>query len=136
MSDNVSIGTGSDAGATGSGAGPTGTSPEAQHIRATMQSGLDRLMDVSADRVFAEPVRVGERVVIPAASVEFSGGFGFGGDTRSNGGGGGGGHHAGRPVAIIEAGPDGVRVRPVIDFTRVGLTVLAAALTVWRASRK
>jgi uncharacterized spore protein YtfJ len=107
-----------------------------ERIRATLNGGLDRLMRVSADLVFAQPVRVGDRVVIPAASVEFSGGFGFGGDNASNGGGGGGGHQAGRPVAIIEAGPSGVRVKPVIDFTRVGLTVLAAALTVWRAARK
>jgi uncharacterized spore protein YtfJ len=104
--------------------------------RATISSGLDRLMNVSASRVFAEPVRVGDRVVIPAATIECSGGFGFGGDGRSNGGGGGGGHQAGRPVAIIEAGPSGVRVRPVIDFTRVGLTLVAAVLTVWRATRK
>ena len=112
------------------------TTPYDERIRATMSSGLDRLMSVSADRVFAEPVRIGDRVVIPAASIEFSGGFGFGADNNSNGGGGGGGHQAGRPVAIIEAGPDGVRVKPVIDFTRVGLTLAAAALTVWRASRK
>jgi uncharacterized spore protein YtfJ len=109
---------------------------EDERIRATMTGALDRLMHVSVDRVYAEPVRVGDTVVIPAASIEFSGGFGFGGDNQSNGGGGGGGHHAGRPVAIIEAGPSGVRVRPVIDFTRVGLTVVAAALTVWRASRR
>ena len=114
---------------------PTST-PEDERIRATMSSGLDRLMSVSADRVFGEPVRIGDRVVIPAASIEFSGGFGFGGDGNSNGGGGGGGHQAGRPVAIIEAGPDGVRVKPVIDFTRVGLTLAAAALTVWRATHK
>ena len=112
------------------------TTPDQERIRATMTSGLDRLMSVSADRVFAEPVRVGDRVVIAAASVECSGGFGFGGDERSNGGGGGGGHQVGRPVAIIEAGPTGVRVKPVIDFTRVGLTLTAAALTVWRASRR
>jgi uncharacterized spore protein YtfJ len=112
------------------------TGTEDERIRATMNNGLDRLMGVSADRVFAEPVRIGDRVVIPAASVEFSGGFGFGGDNQSNGGGGGGGHQAGRPVAIIEAGPEGVRVRPVIDFTRVGLTLVGAALTIWRASRR
>jgi uncharacterized spore protein YtfJ len=114
---------------------PTTTADD-ERIRATMSNGLDRLMSVSADRVFAEPVRIGDRVVIPAASIEFSGGFGFGGDGNSNGGGGGGGHQAGRPVAIIEAGPNGVRVKPVIDFTRVGLTLTAAVLTVWRASRK
>ena len=120
MSENVSV----------------GTTNEDERIRATMNSGLDRLMSVSANQVFAEPVRIGDRVVIPAASIEFSGGFGFGGDAQSNGGGGGGGHQAGRPVAIIEAGPDGVSVKPVIDFTRVGLTLVAAALTVWRATRK
>ncbi|MDQ1380107.1 MAG: hypothetical protein QOG65_724 [Actinomycetota bacterium] len=113
-----------------------GTSSDEERIRATMSSGLDRLMNVSADRVFADPVRIGDRVVIPAATVEFSGGFGFGGDSESNGGGGGGGHQAGRPVAIIEAGPSGVRVKPVIDFTRIGITVVAAILTIWRASRR
>ena len=113
-----------------------GTSTDEERIRATMSSGLDRLMNVSADRVFADPVRIGDRVVIPAASIEFSGGFGFGGDNNSNGGGGGGGHQAGRPVAIIEAGPTGVRVKPVIDFTRIGITVVAALLTIWRASRR
>ena len=113
-----------------------GATSEEERIRATMSNGLDRLMDVSADRVYAEPVHIGDRVVIPAASIEFAGGFGFGGDSESNGGGGGGGYQAGRPVAIIEAGPNGVRVKPVIDFTRVGLTLLAAALTVWRAGRR
>jgi uncharacterized spore protein YtfJ len=113
-----------------------GTSTDEERIRATMSSGLDRLMNVSADRVFADPVRIGDRVVIPAATVEFSGGFGFGGDSASNGGGGGGGHQAGRPIAIIEAGPTGVRVKPVIDFTRIGITVVAALLTIWRASRR
>jgi uncharacterized spore protein YtfJ len=113
-----------------------GTSTDEERIRATMSSGLDRQMNVSADRVFADPVRIGDRVVIPAATIEFSGGFGFGGDSESNGGGGGGGHQAGRPVAIIEAGPSGVRVKPVIDFTRIGVTLVAAILTIWRASRR
>ena len=124
MSDNLPIGEIGD------------STAEDQRIRATMATGLDRLMGLSADRVFAEPVRVGDRVVIPAATIEFSGGFGFGGDTRANGGGGGGGYQAGRPVAIVEAGPAGVRVKPVVDFTRVGLTLVAAALTVWRATRR
>jgi uncharacterized spore protein YtfJ len=124
VSENISI---------GAGAGPAEGD---ERIPAAVISGLDRFANVSADRVFAEPVRVGDRVVIAAASIELSGGFGFGGDNQSNGGGGGGGHGRGRPVAIIEAGPTGVRVKPVIDFTRVGLTVLGAALTIWRATRK
>ena len=53
--ENLSVGTNGASDATGADDG---------RIRATMRSGLDRLMDVSAERVFAEPVRVGERVVI------------------------------------------------------------------------
>ncbi|HET9728896.1 MAG TPA: hypothetical protein VFR41_05710, partial [Acidimicrobiia bacterium] len=85
-----------------------------------LASGLDQLMNVSADRVYREPVRVGERVVIPAAAITYAGGFGFGTDTMSNRGGGGGGWSEARPVAVVEAGPDGVKVRPVVDLTRVG----------------
>ena len=107
---------------------------EALHVR--LVSGLDRLTNLSADRVFREPVHVGETVVIPAAAIQFAGGFGFGSDNVSNGGGGGGGWNEGRPVAVIEAGPGGVRVKPILDVTRVGLTLVAAALTVWRATRR
>src|SRR4030088_1048829 len=101
-----------------------GTTPDDERIRATMSSGLDRLMNVSADRVYAEPVRIGDRVVIPAATVEFSGGFGFGGDSASNGGGGGGGYQAGRPVAIIEISPGGLNVNAVIDSNRNCITLI------------
>jgi uncharacterized spore protein YtfJ len=107
-----------------------------EQISAAVATGLERLVHVSAERVFGEPVRVGDRVVIPAASIEIASGFGFGGDHRANGGGGGGGGANGRPVAVIEAGPSGVRVKPVVDVTRIGLTVVAALLAVWRATRK
>jgi uncharacterized spore protein YtfJ len=110
-----------------------------ERVQQQLTSGLDRLMSVSADRVFREPVRVGETVVIPAAMIQFGGGFGFGFGMQAdnNGaGGGGGGWNDGRPVAVIEAGPAGVRVRPVVDVTRIGLTLVAAALTVWRATRR
>jgi len=106
---------------------------ENERVRTMMNDGLSRLADVSADRVFAEPIRIGERVVIPAAAIDITAGFGFGVDMVSEGG---GGRSQGRPVAIIEAGPEGVRIRPVVDFTRVALTLLAAALTVWRAMHR
>ena len=114
--------------------------PSASDRLATaVTSGIARIVDVSASSVFTEPVQVGDRVVIPAAVIDRYGGFGYGagGDQQGGGdGGGGGGRSEGRPVAVIEAGPDGVRVRPVLDLTKLGLTVLAAALTVWRASRR
>lgn len=98
--------------------------------------GVASMLDASAARVYADPVQIGDRVVITAAAFESAGGFGYGADTEGDGGGGGGGYGNGRPVAVIEAGPGGVRVRPVIDLTRIGLTLVAAALTVWRATRR
>ena len=114
----------------------TAGTEQGEQIHERLAVGLDKLMNVSADRVFREPVRVGDTVVIPAAAIMFGGGFGFGGDNENNGGGGGGGWNDGRPVAVIEAGPAGVRVRPIVDVTRIGLTIVAAALTVWRATRR
>jgi uncharacterized spore protein YtfJ len=106
-----------------------------------VEQGFARFADVSAARIFGSPIEAGGRTVIPAAAFDIGGGFGFGGgsDTSTGGsgsGGGGGGHTMGRPVAVIEVTPDGVRVRPVLDWTRIGITAIAAALTVWRASRR
>jgi hypothetical protein len=33
-------------------------------------------------------------------------------------------------------GPDGIEVEPVIDITKFGITVLLAALGVWKALRR
>jgi len=86
---------------------------------ATITGGLDRLMATSAGGVFAEPVRVGSRVLIPVSNRQRANRRSFG-----------------RPVAVIEAGPDGVHVKPVFDVARIGLTLAAAAFTVWRAARR
>lgn len=104
-------------------------------IEATVASGIDRMLGVGAEQVFRDPIRVGDRVVIPAATIAYGGGFGFGG-AQQEGGGGGGGWNDGRPVAVIDCSPEGVRVRPVVDFTRVGIVLIGAVLTVWRATRR
>jgi uncharacterized spore protein YtfJ len=100
-----------------------------------------RLMDVSADRIFRDPVHVGDRVVITAAAIDLAGGLGFGGgsDAEGSGGGGGGGvggRAEGRPVAAIEIGPNGVVVKPIVDVTRLGITALLGAFAVWRAMHR
>lgn len=110
------------------------------------QALLERFVDgLTARQVFGEPERVGDRLVITAATIQRSGGYGFGaggGDDDDGaaggdgGGGGGGGHGEARPVAVIEVGPDGVRVQPVLDFTKIGMTVLAGVFAVWRAGRR
>jgi len=99
--------------------------------------------DVSA--VYGEPVEHGDNLIIPAAEVLCGMGFGVGygeGDTPpgkdeegeeteggsgAGGGGGGGGRVLSRPVAVIIAGPNGVRVEPVIDITKIALAALTTA---------
>ena len=90
--------------------------------------------------VFSDPVAMGDDLVITAAAWERGGGFGFGGggeDGEGSGFGSGGGAGAqGRPVAVIRVGPEGIEVRPIIDLTKVGITVLLAAVGVWKAIRR
>jgi uncharacterized spore protein YtfJ len=92
---------------------------------------------LSASTVFGKPEKTGDQLVITAATIERAGGFGFGGGggPSGGGGGGGGGAAAGRPVAVIEIGPDGVRVKPVLDFTRIGIAVIGALLALRRMVR-
>jgi uncharacterized spore protein YtfJ len=114
---------------------------------------LGRLFGAAdASAVFAAPVSSGEYTVIAAAEVAGGGGFGsgmgIGGPSRrkgqstvespdqaageapaiegAGGGGGGGGGSMGRPVAVIVVGPEGVRVKPVLDLTKLSITALGA----------
>ncbi len=81
--------------------------------------------DVTA--VYDEPVVSGDHIVIPAAEVVGTLGFGVGGDDERNGGGGGGGSVIARPVAAIVITPHGVRVEPIVDVTKLALAALTAA---------
>ena len=96
--------------------------------------------EASTSALFSKPEKSGDDLIIVASAWERAGGFGFGGGGRvgedSGGGGGGGGASRGRPVAVIRVGPSGVEVKPVIDFTRVGITLLLGVLGVWRAVGK
>ncbi len=117
-----------------------------------------RLMDkifsaAQPDAVFAQPVTASGYTVINACEVVVGGGVGYGvgggtgspetsgqpgsqagasGASQPSGGGGGaggGGSSSGRPVAAIVIGPDGVKVKPVIDVTKL----LIAFFTAWGA---
>lgn len=89
----------------------------------------------SVDAVYGVPVQQGDQMIIPAAEVLSIAGFGVGsgygssGDSEDQGGGsggGGGGRVFSRPVAVIIAGPEGVRVKPVLDVTKVVLAWITA----------
>ena len=100
----------------------TGAGPKA------LRRVLDRV--TGARLCYGEPVRAGERTVIPVARVTATGGWGGGrgGDASGEGSGqGGGGHLDARPVGFIEVGPDGARYVAIPDPDQLGRTLRAGA---------
>jgi len=80
----------------------------------------------SVEAVYQKPIQHGDTLIIPSAEVVAVMGFGVGGGERNetqqeSGGGGGGGSVFSRPVAVIISTPEGVRVDPVFDLTKVAL---------------
>jgi uncharacterized spore protein YtfJ len=111
------------------------------HFSEALQGFMGKM---SPSSVFSDPQAVGDDLVFTAAAFERVGGFGFGtgqghdasGATGGGGGGGAGGMSNGRPVAVIRIGPSGIEVKPVLDLTRIGVTVVLAAIGVRRALRR
>jgi uncharacterized spore protein YtfJ len=112
-------------------------------------TGGPRLLKVSeaAARVlgarlcFGDPVRQGERAIVPVASVSTTGGFGFGttgGDAQSDGG-GWGGVFAARPAGFIEISASGTsfhRIVTTADVLQVAGAVVMLASIFGRARRR
>ncbi|HET6317275.1 MAG TPA: hypothetical protein VFG86_12515 [Chloroflexota bacterium] len=78
---------------------------------------------------FSQPIEANGYTVITASEAMSTGGFGTGNDQTGNAGGGGGGFAMSRPVATIVIGPEGVKIRPVIDVTKLAI----AGITAWGA---
>lgn len=105
-----------------------------------VENTFDKFLDTAnVSRVYGEPIYHGDTAIIPAAEVltglGFGTGYGFGsgsdeegGDTGKGGagGGGGGGRTLARPVAVVVASPEGVRVQEVVDPTKIALAALTA----------
>lgn len=99
--------------------------------RATME---DFLAHADATSAWGEPVKNGSTLLIPASEVVAVAGFGVGGGLGNQGagkkggggGGGGGGKVLVRSVAVVEVSDRGVRVRPVVDVTKIALAALTA----------
>lgn len=102
---------------------------------------VDRLFDVAdTNAVFSEPVKVGNTTVITAAEISVGMGLGVGAgegpsDEGRGSGGGGGGFSAGRPVAAIIVEPDGVRVEPIVDITKLGIALFTTLGAIFMARR-
>ena len=112
----------------------------AQAVEAVQETLELFLETANVDRVYGEPIQHGDTLIIPSAEVlvglGFGMGYGFGqgekeesGSTPNGGGGGGGGggRVLSRPVAVIVASPEGVRVQEVVDPTKIALAALTAA---------
>jgi uncharacterized spore protein YtfJ len=97
----------------------------------------------------------GEYAVITASETIGGLGYGFGGgggvdnskdaeedaesgpaSYGSGGGGGGGGSILARPVAVISIGPDGVRVEPIMDPTKVAIAFLTTMAAIFMSMRR
>jgi uncharacterized spore protein YtfJ len=89
--------------------------------------------------VYGEPIQHDDTTIIPTAEVLCGLGFGVGSgrgtdtdedsgkpSSGSGSGGGGGGRILSRPVAVVVASPEGVRVEPVVDITKIALAGLTA----------
>ncbi len=88
--------------------------------------------------VYGEPIQHEATTIIPTAEVLCGLGFGVGSGSGtstddpekpaqgSGSGGGGGGRILSRPVAVVVASPEGVRVEPVVDITKIALAGLTA----------
>jgi uncharacterized spore protein YtfJ len=105
---------------------------------------VERLIDAGdVSKVYGEPIRQGDTLLIPTAEILAIAGIGMGGGAgvsddgrKSRGsGGGGGGRTLARAVAVVVATPEGVTVKPVIDFTKIALAFLTAAGFVWASWR-
>lgn len=92
---------------------------------------LDKFIAVAnVNAAYGPAIQKDDTLIIPTAEVVAGMGFGLGdgGSPQSGGAGGGGGGQAfSRPVAIIIAGPNGVRVEPVVDATKIALAMFTAA---------
>jgi uncharacterized spore protein YtfJ len=113
---------------------------------------MERLLETAdVSKVYGEPILHGDVMILPAAEVLAIAGFGMGSgggiavqqqgrkSRGSGGGGGGGGKTLARTVAVIVASPEGVEVRPVIDFTKIALAALTAAgfvVAAWRGMKR
>lgn len=120
------------------------SSTENSQVLDKVQHNMDKFLgSAHVDAVFGAPIAHEETIIIPTAEVLSFAGFGVGGGsgtgpidpenpegTTPEGegfGGGGGGRVLARPVAVIIATPEGVRVEPVVDVTKIGLAALTAA---------
>lgn len=117
-----------------------------------IHNSIDNFVDSGGvEAVYGKPIKSGDVTIIPTAEVFCGIGFGLGmgmgtfkpdaddevetlesEDKQESGppsegagmGGGGGGYTFSRPVALVISSPDGVRVEPILDRTKLIIATL------------
>ncbi len=125
------------------------TDVTAQSPTQVVHTTLEKFLSAaSSEAVYHEPIKHGNTLMIPAAEVVSALGFGVGGGESSeketdSGGGGGGGSVFSRPVAVIISSPEGVRIEPVFDLTKIALAGMTTGVLMfgmigrlWSLSKK
>ena len=109
-------------------------------IKATQESHEELLKTAGPGMAFGRPVKSGDTTIIPTSEVLVFSGFGYGSgygqgieqegvgsSDGGGGGGGGGGKTLSRPVAVVVVSPQGVRVEPIYDITKIYMAAITAA---------
>lgn len=125
---------------------------ELTHAEDKSLDAVGKLFETArAAAVWSPPVQVGDHTIITASEVLATGGVGFGGGVGMGPGrkprrawppgepiepgegaglgGGGGGFTLARPVAAVTVGPQGVRIRPILDPTKLAIALLTTVGT-------
>lgn len=115
---------------------------------------ISKLFNITQpDMVYGQPIVAGDHTIITASEFTASIGVGYGGgggtapadsaeekETEGaggfGGGGGGGGMTTARPVATIIVSPSGVRVEPIVDVSKIAITMFTALGAMALALRK
>jgi uncharacterized spore protein YtfJ len=117
----------------------SGTTNASATLIENFRNAMDKLLSAAnVNAVYGGPIKNGEILIIPTAEVLSVMGMGFGsgsapsaegeGSPQGQGsGGGGGGRSFSRPVAVVVASPESVRVEPVVDLTKIALAAFTAA---------
>ncbi|OGN91913.1 MAG: hypothetical protein A2Y88_09105 [Chloroflexi bacterium RBG_13_48_10] len=116
------------------------TTPTGEAGLELFQNTMEEFLAAADVRVvYGEPIQHEDTLIIPTAEVLCGMGFGVGSGSGTSAeqnpekpsqgsgiGGGGGGRVLSRPVAVVVASPEGVRVEPVVDITKIALAGLTA----------
>jgi uncharacterized spore protein YtfJ len=95
---------------------------------------LERIVDklggrAGVEAVFGEPIRSGDRIVVPVARVRWAGGAGSGASEKdAASGSGGGGGVAADPIGYLEITPEAAEFHPISDPYPSPALLIAAAL--------